>query len=66
MAIKASELLLSALLNPNGLGLEKPRGVAPLGAGRVREGALMKRAKDEQSWRMAFLGEPEEKENSSH
>lgn len=40
MAIKTSELLLSALLNANGPGLEKPRGVALLGAGeRVCVGA---------------------------
>lgn len=37
MAVRASELLPSALLNANGPGLEKLRGVARLGAG---EGVL--------------------------
>ena len=42
MAIKASELPSSALLKANGLGLEKPQGVALLGAGEcVREGAVV-------------------------
>lgn len=38
MAIKASELLWSAQLNTNGLGLEKPWGVALLGAGECECG----------------------------
>lgn len=42
MAIKALELPLSALLNANGLGLEKPQGVTLLGAGECMwEGAVV-------------------------